>query len=375
MKIVVLLGGVSPEREVSLRTGGGVARALLRLGHRVTLLDTATGRVLASPEAALALGTRRPRRGAPHGAASGAAAERWKTVLQKTRSRIDVVFVALHGGDGEDGTVQGWLKKAGFAFTGSGGLASAMAMDKAWAKKLFRMFGIPTPEWIELRLPRGGGRAAVLGAVDEAALAEMGGLPVVVKPNSVGSSVGITIVREAAALRHAILLAARYDPRVLVEQFIPGRELTVTVLSGRALPVIEIIPSGDFYDYKRKYTTGASRYEAPADVPEGMARLLQDYSVRAYREFGMSGVVRVDFRVRGDNAAFCLEANTVPGLTELSLVPMAARAEGMSYEALVREMVEEARTAARPGRGPRPPASGSAGVNPAPEGAIQAGES
>jgi D-alanine-D-alanine ligase len=357
VKVVVLLGGVSPEREVSLRTGGGVARALLRLGHRVTLLDTATGRVLASPEAAIALGSRRPRAGASRDAAPGAAAaDRWKTALEKARSRTDVVFVALHGGDGEDGTVQGWLAKAGFAFTGSGGLASAMAMDKAWAKKLFRLFGIPTPEWIELRLPRGRGRAAVLGALDEAALAEMGGLPVVVKPNSVGSSVGITIVREAAALPRAILLAARYDPRVLVEQFIPGRELTVSVLSGRALPVIEIIPSGDFYDYKRKYTTGASRYEAPADVPAGMARLLQDYSVRAYREFGMSGVVRVDFRVRGDNAAFCLEANTVPGLTELSLVPMAARAEGMSYEALVREMVEDARTAARPGRGPRPPA-------------------
>jgi D-alanine-D-alanine ligase len=135
------------------------------------------------------------------------------------------------------------------------------------------------------------------------------------------------------------------------------------VLSGRALPVVEIIPSGDFYDYKRKYTAGASRYEAPAAIPEGMARLLQEQSERVYREFGCRGVVRVDFRVRGDNAPFCLEINTVPGLTELSLVPMAARVAGLSYEALIGEMVEAAREFARPGRVAR--AAGAAPVRAA----------
>lgn len=368
MKIVVLLGGLSPEREVSFRSGGGVGRALLRMGHRVTLLDTGTGRIIRTPEQAIALGSGpggggRGGSGRRGGAASGAsAAERWKNTLLRGRSRVDAVFVALHGGDGEDGTIQGWLAKAGFPFTGSGSLASGMAMDKAWAKKLFRLFDVPTPDWIEVRLPRGGDRAGALDALDESAMASVGGLPVVVKPNAVGSSVGISIVHDAAAVRRAVLLAARYDERVLVEQFIPGRELTVTVLNGRALPVIEIIPSGDFYDYKRKYTTGASRYEAPAAIPEGMARLLQDYSERVYREFGCRGVVRVDYRVRGDNAAFCLEVNTVPGLTELSLVPMAARATGMTYESLIGEMVEAARAWAKPGRGTRAPARAAARV-------------
>jgi len=360
MRIVVLLGGISPEREVSLRSGGGVGRALLRKGHRVTLLDTGTGRVIRTPDQAIALGARaggggRGGSGRPGGAAAGgAAAERWKSALLRERSRIDAVFVALHGGDGEDGTVQGWLEKAGLPFTGSGSLASGMAMDKAWAKKLFRLFDVPTPDWIALRLPRGTSRAGVLGSLDEAAIASVGGFPVVVKPNAVGSSVGISIVRDAAALRRAVLLAARYDERVLVEQFIPGRELTVTVLNGRALPVVEVIPSGEFYDYKRKYTAGASRYEAPAAIPEGMARLLQDYSERAFREFGCRGVVRVDYRVRGDNAPFCLEINTVPGLTELSLVPMAARVAGMSYESVIDEMVGAARAWAKPGRVSRP---------------------
>jgi D-alanine-D-alanine ligase len=359
MRIVVLLGGVSPEREVSLRSGGGVARALLRLGHRVDLLDTATGRRIRTPEEAIALGSRAPRRG--HAGSRGhsgisRADERWKGALLRSRSRIGAVFVALHGGDGEDGTIQGWLERAGFPFTGSGSLASGMAMDKAWAKRLFRLLDIPTPDWIEARLPKGAGRAALLESLDEAAIASVGGFPVVTKPNAVGSSVGISIVREGGALRRALLLAARYDERVLIEQFIPGRELTVTVLGGRAFPVVEVIPSGDFYDYKRKYTSGASRYEAPAAIPDGMARLLQDYSERAFREFRCRGAVRIDFRVRGDGAAFCLELNTVPGLTELSLVPMAARAAGMSYEALIREMVEAARAWARPSPAARPSA-------------------
>ncbi len=352
MKIVVLLGGTSPEREVSLRSGGGVGRALLARGHRVTLLDTGTGRILRTPEEAVALGSRR---GAARGAAAGTAtAERWKGVLLRARRALDAVFVALHGGDGEDGTVQGWLEKAGIPFTGSGPLSSGLAMDKAWAKKIFRQAGIPTPEWLELRVParaRSGARVPEILGSDFAAL---GGFPLVVKPDRVGSSVGITIVRTPDLLRRAILTAARFDERVLLEEFIPGRELTVTVLEGRAFPVVEIIPTGEFYDYKRKYTAGASRYEVPASLTPAQARTLQEYSARAYREFDCGGVVRVDYRLREDGATYCLEINTVPGLTELSLVPMAARAAGLSYESLAEEMVEAARAGAGTGskRGP-----------------------
>ena len=341
MKVMVLLGGTTPEREVSLRSGGGVGRALLALGHRVALLDTGTGRVLRTPEDAMALGSRktaRPPRPAPPGGV-----EPWKRALLRARRQVDVVFVALHGGDGEDGTVQGWLERAGFAYTGSGALSSGLAMDKDWAKRLFRLSGVPTPRWLAVRLTRGGRRAAAIASIDAAAIASVGGYPVVVKPNAVGSSVGITIVRETAGLRAALLLAARYDERVLVEEFIPGRELTVTVLEGRAFPVVEIIPGGEFYDYKRKYTSGASRYEAPAAIPEDTALTLQELAVRAFTELRCRGVARVDYRLDPEGEAYCLEINTVPGLTELSLVPMAARAGGMSYEALVGEMVEAAR--------------------------------
>jgi D-alanine-D-alanine ligase len=307
----------------------------------VTLLDTGTGRVLRTPEEAIALGSRkasRPPRPAPPGGV-----EPWKRTLLRVRRQVDAVFVALHGGDGEDGTVQGWLDRAGFAYTGSGPLSSGLAMDKAWAKRIFRLVGVPTPRWLEVRLARGAKRAAAIASVDAAAVAALGGLPVVVKPNAVGSSVGISIVREAGALRPALLLAGRYDERVLVEEFIPGRELTVTVLEGRAFPVVEIIPIGGFYDYKRKYTSGASRYEAPAAIPDDTTRALQDLSVRAFTELRCRGVTRVDFRLNPAGEASCLEINTVPGLTELSLVPMAARAAGMSYETLMGEMVDAAR--------------------------------
>jgi D-alanine-D-alanine ligase len=341
MKVVVLLGGTSPEREVSLRSGGGVGRALLARGHRVTLLDTGTGHVLRTPEDAVALGSRRAAR--PTRATPPGSVEPWMRALLRARRQVDAVFVALHGGDGENGTVQGWLERAGFAYTGSNALSSGLAMDKGWAKHLFRLAGVPTPRWLEVRLRRGARRAAAVASVDAAAVSALGGYPVVVKPNAVGSSVGISIVREPAALRAALLLAARYDERVLVEEFIPGRELTVTVLEGRAFPVVEIIPTGEFYDYKRKYTSGASRYEAPASIPDGTARELQDLSVRVFSELRCRGVARVDYRLDPEGRASCLEINTVPGLTELSLVPMSARAAGMTYEDLVDEVVESAR--------------------------------
>jgi D-alanine-D-alanine ligase len=216
-------------------------------------------------------------------------------------------------------------------------------MDKAWAKKLFRRVGIPTPEWLELHIPARAKRGARVPGISAHDVASLGGFPLVTKPNSVGSSVGITIVRSPDLLRRSILTAARYDPRVLLEEFIPGRELTVTVLEGRAFPVVEIIPTGEFYDYKRKYTAGASRYEVPASIAPPTADRLQELSIRAFREFACGGVARVDFRLRGDGALSCLEINTVPGLTELSLVPMAARAAGLSYEGLVEEMVLAAR--------------------------------
>ena len=311
MKIVVLMGGRSPEREISLRTGAGVGRALAALGHEVFPLDTGT---------------------------VGADVE---SLLRAIPKSTDLAFIALHGGDGENGTVQAFLDLKQMPYTGSGVLASALAMDKAISKRIFLQEGIPTPEWLERWAPEDTGQRwhPEIGAEE---IARLGGYPVVVKPNDQGSTVGVTVVGEPSGLKDALETARAYGRLVLIERFIPGREVTVAVLNGRALPVVEIIPQGGFYDYEHKYTAGASRYEVPARLsPEASERLLS-IGLRAYRALRASGVARVDFRLHDDGTPYCLEVNTVPGMTEMSLVPKAAAAAGLSYEDLVRAIVESA---------------------------------
>jgi D-alanine-D-alanine ligase len=171
-------------------------------------------------------------------------------------------------------------------------------------------------------------------------LDSLGGLPIVVKPNAEGSTVGLTIVESAAGLPEAIALAARHGPEVLVEEFIPGRELTVAVVGDEALPIVEIRPKSGFYDYESKYTAGASEYFCPADLPEPLAARVRDLGVRAHQVLGCAGVSRVDFRLDSRNEAWCLEVNTVPGMTPTSLVPMAAKARGMSYDQVVQRMID-----------------------------------
>jgi D-alanine-D-alanine ligase len=337
MRIVVLMGGNSTERDVSLATGRGVARALSSRGHDVIPLDAADGRRLSLPdlenhrigetpaETAGASKARGPVMGGPPGERN----------LALTRSpdlgRADAVFVALHGGMGEDGTLQGLLDLARIPYTGSGMLASALAMDKARAKMIFRAAGVPAPGGSLLE-----SREA---ALDPDAL---GGYPLVVKPNAQGSSVGVHIVAEADELPAALDDAFQYGP-VLVEEFIPGREVTVAVLGGRALPVVEIIPEAGFYDYRHKYTKGHTRYQVPADLPEDVAAEAARLGELAFVALGCAGVARVDFRLSPAGRLYCLEVNTVPGMTETSLVPMAAKAAGMSYETLVERLVELAR--------------------------------
>ncbi len=322
MKVAVLMGGRSAEREISLRTGQGVVQALKHLGHEVLAIDAANGRLLPpGDEAKAALPAEAVRRLPERSAAALAEAP--------ALGEADVVFVALHGGAGEDGTVQALLELAGRPYTGSGVLASALAMDKAMAKRVFEREGVPTPRW---RLVRAGDTL-----VDATAL---GGYPLVVKPNAEGSTVGLTIVSRADDLAEALDLAFEHGPEVLIEQYIPGRELTVAVLGDEALPIVEIRPQGGHYDYESKYTAGKSEYFCPADLPAALAERVRELGLRASRVLGCRGVSRTDFRLDPAGAPWCLEVNTVPGMTPTSLVPMAARACGMSYDQLVARMLD-----------------------------------
>jgi D-alanine-D-alanine ligase len=317
------MGGRSAEREISLRTGTGIAQALRNLGHEVSAIDAADGRLIPPGEAA------------PVTLAGPQALTRQPELSVRAVSEAsalesaEVVFLALHGGAGEDGTIQALLDLAGKPYTGSGVLASALAMNKAMAKRVFEREGIPTPRWILVE-------AGEKRAIDTTAL----GLPMVVKPNAQGSTVGLTIVTDMEQVPEALQLAFEYGDEALIEEFIPGRELTVGMLGDEALPIVEIEPQGGHYDYESKYTAGRSAYTCPANLPDALAAGIRDLGRRAAAALGCRGVSRVDFRLSPTNEAYCLEVNTIPGMTPTSLVPMAAKARGLSYDQLVERMLE-----------------------------------
>jgi D-alanine-D-alanine ligase len=323
MKVAVLMGGRSSERVISLKTGRGIAQAVRNLGHDVVSIDAADGATIAAGNEETAARSLEAVRALPAEAALGAA------TVPAVRD-ADVVVVALHGPGGEDGSVQGLLEYAGKAYTGSGVLASALALDKAKSKVMFERFGIPTPRWAVVRAHD------PAPAIDAAAL---GGWPLVVKPNLEGSTVGLTIAKGPEELPFALRLAADYGDETLIEEFIPGREITVAVLEDEALPVVEIVPKGGFYDYEHKYTSGMSQYFCPADLPPAVEARARDLGLRAAQALDCHGVSRVDFRLSPAGECFCLEVNTIPGMTPLSLVPMAAKVRGMSYDALVDRML------------------------------------
>lgn len=327
MKITVLMGGTSAERDVSLASGLRIAAALRARGHDVTSLDTAQGVMDAGTERAmLAAGVQQ----APPTLEALAAMSRRS--LSPTLGTLpvvreaDVVFLALHGGQGEDGTIQALFDLCGVRYTGTGPLGSALAMDKDLSKRLFRDAGVSTPDWL----------MAPAGAAEvEARL----GYPVIVKPSKQGSTVGLTLVRSGADLAPAIAEAFRYDDEVMIEAFIAGRELTVGILGDEALPIGEIIPKHELYDYECKYTKGMAVEEFPARLDGAVAAMVQDQAVRAFRALKLRGYARIDFRLSDSGGCFCLEANTLPGMTELSLIPQAAAAAGISFPDLCERIV------------------------------------
>lgn len=300
----MLRGGKSAEREVSLRSGEQVAKALRGRGHDVTDVDLD--------------------------------ASTWDVLRD---GRFECVFNALHGRMGEDGTVQGMLELLGLPYTGSGVLASALCMDKARAGKVLSGAGLHVPEFEELEVKEG-----VAADVVERLVKQVG-LPLVVKPVREGSTIGVTIARDADAVASGLVLAGRYDRRVLVQRFATGTEVTIGVLATpevQVLPTLEIVSDNPVYDYDAKYTAGKSHHIIPARIPEAARDAAADAARRAFLELGCSGMARVDIIVDPAGTPWVLEVNTVPGLTELSLLPDAARAAGVSFDDLCQRLVDHA---------------------------------
>ncbi len=329
MRITLLMGGTSSERDVSLASGIRVAAALRSKGHVVTVVDPARGPI--GDEEQHRLATDSVVQTAPP--SEEALREMKRESLPRLVSNLprageaDVVFIGLHGGTGEDGTIQSLLDVIGVPYTGSGHLSSALAMDKEVSKQLFRQAGVMTPDW--LMAP---------ATVDEVRSAL--GFPVIVKPSKQGSTVGLSIVREPAELQPAIDEAFKFDDEVIIERFIAGRELTVGILGGEALPVGEIIPKHVIYDYECKYTAGMADERFPAELTVQEAAQVQQEARKAFRALKLRGCARIDFRLSADGNFHCLEANTLPGMTQTSLIPQAAAAAGISFVDLCDRIVQ-----------------------------------
>lgn len=329
MNVIVLCGGLSAERDVSITSGTMVAAALRRRGHRAVLVDLFFGYpdtytdpceifntvyddgVAAVSETAPDLAAVKASRAQNNNSRMG------DNILEVCRA-ADIVFLALHGEDGEDGKIQATFDLAGIKYTGSGPLGSTLAMNKAIAKQLFDQNGIKTPSGISVnkRDPE----------------YKNPGFPCVVKPGARGSSVGVSIVNSPEEYAAALELAFTFDESAIVEQYIKGRECDVGVLDGKALPVIEICPKEGFYDYKNKYQMGLTDEFCPADFPPDMTEKLQKTAERVFGVLKLEVYARMDFIVDAGGGIWCLEANTLPGLTPLSLFPQEAAAAGLSYE-------------------------------------------
>jgi D-alanine-D-alanine ligase len=331
MRITVLTGGATAERAVAFASASQIVAGLRSRQHQVSVVDLAGGPLDEQAERDLL--------GGVVGAAPpdvDALAEQERRMLSEGLGELkavrdaEVLWLAVHGGALEGGTLQAVLDVIGVPYTGSGPLASALAMDKDLAKRLFRAAGVPVPAWF----------MAPVG-VDDVSTAL--GWPVIVKPSKQGSSVGLTLVKKAQDLDNAVKLAERYDDEVMAEQYIAGRELTVGVLGDVPLPVGEIVSKHELFDYVTKYTPGMSEETFPAKIDTLLARQLQEYALTAHRALKLSGYSRIDFRVSSDGDIFCLEANSLPGMTRTSLFPQAAQAAGIPFAELCERLASLAR--------------------------------
>ncbi|MDZ7860686.1 MAG: D-alanine--D-alanine ligase [Candidatus Krumholzibacteriota bacterium] len=328
LKVAVLLGGDSPERDVSLASGGEIIKALRGRGHEVFPVDSARpdGKYREGENSGI---DTEP----PEEVPRVDSAESLGWLRGEWTGRADLLFNALHGGAGEDGTVQALLETAGVVYTGAGILGSAIAMNKDLSKALMSQAGVQTAEHILYSCRQGAADKEI-----EKRIGEGIGFPVVVKPNSQGSSVGFSFVEKASELDGALKKGAEFGDKLIIERYIPGRELTVAVVGGEAFPPVEIIPEGGFYNYKCKYTKGSSEYVVPAEIEPACAESLKTQALIAYNTLLCRDYARVDFRVDSESGIFCLELNTLPGMTQLSLVPMAAGQAGIPFDMLIEKI-------------------------------------
>lgn len=343
MKIIVLAGGLSPERDVSLSSGALIANALLENGHRVMLLDAYLGihspdfppiykTVETAAKFSYAVPIREPDLCALRAQAGNKASLLGEGVLPLC-AEADLIFLALHGGIGENGQLQAVFDVHGIRYTGTGYIGSLLAMDKDISKRLLREANIPTPDWQRIDTANAAAIGRIIGEESEFK-------PFVIKPCSCGSSVGVTIVESPEAAQAALELAMQYENSLLIEDKIEGREFSVGILGGEALPVIEICPVSGFYDYAHKYQPGATAEICPAEIPEAVRALLQANALAVHKALHLGDYSRVDFMLDSQNRAYCLEANTLPGMTPTSLLPQEALAAGISYRALCEKIAQ-----------------------------------
>lgn len=340
MKIAVIAGGLSPERDVSLSSGCLIANALRQAGHHVVLLDVYEG--ISSADTDLT-NLFKDNNAKPYSYIVPQKAPDLNEIMQRNNNRkaligpkvleicqiADVVFIALHGAMGENGQLQATFDVMGIKYTGTGYAGSLLAMDKDLTKRLLRQSGLPTADWVLVR--------KIIPSVPEL---EVLGLPCVVKPCSAGSSIGVSFVHDMEQLKGAINEARLVDTNIIIEKMIPGREFSVGVLDGIALPVIEIIPNQGFYDYKNKYQAGLAKEICPADLSIYDTKRVQDLAVEIYKTLRLGSYARIDFILGADSEFVCLEANTLPGMTPTSLLPQEALAAGITFNELCSKIVD-----------------------------------
>lgn len=332
MKIALLAGGISSEREVSLTSSRAILKALRENGHDVIVIDPVYGAEKVSEEIIFRdlVSKEYPSK------------EIMDNLLKESRKKViecinsdlfddvELAFLGLHGKYGEDGRIQTLLDLRGIKFTGSDILSSAVAMDKNVTKMIFRNFGIPTADWM------------VLSVKDELNISEILrriNLPFVIKPNDEGSTVGLTIVKEESEIIPAIELGFKYTDKIMIEKYVKGKELTVSIVGDIAYPLIEIKPKKGFYDYHHKYTKGMTEYICPAVIKDEIAEKAQKIALKAYHSLGCSVYSRVDFLLTDSEELYCLEVNTLPGMTALSLVPKAVGVMGMGFNELIENII------------------------------------
>nr|WP_325299105.1 D-alanine--D-alanine ligase [uncultured Dysosmobacter sp.] len=343
MKIVVLAGGLSTERAVSLVTGSSVCRALRENGHRAILVDLFLGLEEVPedletlfdapdglcPEAKIE--TKAPDLAAVRASRRDQSGRLFGPNVLELCEAADIVFLGLHGQDGEDGRVQATFDLLGIKYTGGGYLASGLAMDKAMTKRMMDAAGIPTPKW----------RLLEYGAADVDRLAAELPMPCVIKTTTGGSSLGVFLPEDRAALKDALIRVQGFSGQVLAEERVYGRELTVAVLGDRALPAVEILPAEKDFDYAAKYQAGGAREICPAPITAEEQREAGELALKLHRTLGLEVYSRTDFILDGEGRFWCLEVNSLPGMTSASLVPKEAAAIGMTYNQLCEEIVQQ----------------------------------